>query len=141
MAKRQKLLNPEEILRMDGSGGRDSIVENCQPLPDEVVSQISRGFDILGPKYNTTRSTLADFDAAMYDQPPRGTRPENPPQYLAFRAIRTGKGQAGIAVIPVGPVKHLETAQILVELDTIDRPVNEKADGQKQAETSKAVNG
>ena len=129
-----KLLSVSAIAAMDGGGGNQSVTENPRPLPDEVALQIARGLEMLG-RHNTTRSTIADFDAAMYDQYPRGTRPENPPSYLAFRSIRTGRGQAGIAVDPVGPVKHLETAQILVHLDEIEKKESAKPVQESQPKT------
>jgi hypothetical protein len=108
---------PEEIDTFGGVGGTHNVVADPEPVPSDVLVQIARALEILGPKYNPTRASVADFDMAVYKQYDRGTTPPKEANYLCVRSISTRLAQGGIAIHPGGPVPHLETASKMARLD------------------------
>jgi hypothetical protein len=109
-------LQPSDLIKMDGFGGPLDECSRTFPTTMDVIENLEKGFRILGSRFNPGRVSALDFDSCAYEIHRKGEPEKQVPSYYAFRAIRNGKGQAGIQFPLVTFSDYITTAGHLIDL-------------------------
>lgn len=108
-------LTAEEISGMDGAAGTNVEII-VYPIPLAAIGELDYAVRFMSAKFYHSGVTLLDFDMAAYERHSKGLAPAGRPDSLAFRHKRTGKTQAGVALVDPNrsPFPHYPTGDLLV---------------------------